>query len=56
MPRRAHTVEPAHGALLDRIGKQPLLDLGLGIGDGSGAALTIGLIRAAAAGAGTLSS
>jgi len=45
------TVEPAHGALLDRIGKKPLLDLGLGIGDGSGAALSLGLLRAAAAGA-----
>jgi nicotinate-nucleotide--dimethylbenzimidazole phosphoribosyltransferase len=45
------TVEPAHGALLDRISKKPLLDLGIGIGDGSGAALTLGILRAAAAGA-----
>lgn len=45
------TVEPAHGALLDRIGMKPLLDLGIGIGDGSGAALSLGLLRAAAAGA-----
>jgi len=45
------TVEPAHGALLDRIGKSPLLDLGIGIGDGSGAALALGVLRAAAAGA-----
>lgn len=45
------TVEPAHGALLDRIGKTPLLDFGLGIGDGSGAALVLGVIRSAAAGA-----
>ncbi|MBL4852954.1 MAG: nicotinate-nucleotide--dimethylbenzimidazole phosphoribosyltransferase [Robiginitomaculum sp.] len=44
------TTEPAHGALLERIGKKPLLDYGLGIGDGSGAALTIGVLRAAAAG------
>ena len=45
------STEPAHGALLDRIGKQPLLEMGLGIGDGSGAALTLGLIRSACAGA-----
>ena len=44
------TTEPAHGALLDRIGKKPLLDLGIGIGDGSGAALAMGMIRSAAAG------
>ncbi len=45
------SVEPAHGALLERIGKPALLDLGLGIGDGSGAAMTIGVARAACAGA-----
>ncbi len=44
------TSEPAHGALLDRINKAPLLDFGLGIGDGSGAALAIGVIKAAVAG------
>ncbi len=44
------TIEPAHGALLERIEKKPLLDYGLGIGDGSGAAMTIGVIKAAAAG------
>lgn len=49
------TTEPAHGALLDRIGKKPLLDLGLGIGDGSGAALAIGVLKAAAAGSSELS-
>ncbi len=48
------TAEPAHGALLDRIGKTPLLNLGLGIGDGSGAAITIGVIKAASEGARTL--
>ncbi len=48
------TTEPAHGALLERIGKKPLLDFGLGIGDGSGAALSIGVLRAAAAGCKTL--
>jgi len=45
------TVEPAHGALLDRIAKTPLLDFGMGIGDGSGATLALGVIRAAVAGA-----
>lgn len=45
------SVEPAHGALLDRIAKKPLLDFGLGIGDGSGAALALGVLRAASAGA-----
>ena len=45
------STEPAHGALLDRIGKKPLLDLGIGIGDGSGAALALSLIKTAAAGA-----
>ncbi|PHR60359.1 MAG: nicotinate-nucleotide--dimethylbenzimidazole phosphoribosyltransferase [Robiginitomaculum sp.] len=49
------TSEPAHGALLDRIGKKPLLDLGLGIGDGSGAALAIGILKSAAAGSRELS-
>ncbi|PHR92180.1 MAG: nicotinate-nucleotide--dimethylbenzimidazole phosphoribosyltransferase [Robiginitomaculum sp.] len=48
------TTEPAHGALLDRIGKKPLLELGIGIGDGSGAALTIGILKAASAGAAEL--
>lgn len=44
------TTEPTHGALLDRIEKKPLLDLGIGIGDGSGATLALSLIRTAAAG------
>ena len=44
------TIEPAHGALLDRIGKQALLDFGIGIGDGSGAALSLGVLRAASGG------
>lgn len=49
------TSEPAHGALLDRIGKTPILDMDIGIGDGSGATLAIGLIKAAASGGNTLS-
>jgi nicotinate-nucleotide--dimethylbenzimidazole phosphoribosyltransferase len=44
------TTEPAHGALLDRIEKKPLLDLGIGIGDGSGATLALSMIKTAAAG------
>ena len=49
--RAAHlTIEPAHGALLDRIGKKPMLELGIGIGDGSGAALALGVLKAAAVG------
>ena len=44
------TKEPAHGALLDRIGKAPLLDFGIGVGDGSGAAMAAGVIMAAVAG------
>lgn len=44
------TTEPAHGALLDRIGKQPLLDLEIGIGDGSGAALVLSMIKTSVVG------
>jgi len=43
------TKEPGHGALLDRIGKSPLLDFGIGVGDGSGATLAAGAIMAAVA-------
>lgn len=39
--------EPAHGALLDRIGKRPLLDLKIGMGDGTGAAFALGGLRLA---------
>ena len=41
--------EAAHGALLERLGMEPLLSLGLRLGEGSGAALAIGIVRAAAA-------
>lgn len=41
------TSEPAHGALLDRIGKRPLLDLNIGVGDGTGAAFALGTLRLA---------
>jgi nicotinate-nucleotide--dimethylbenzimidazole phosphoribosyltransferase len=43
------SAEGAHGRLLDRLGKQPLLSLGLRLGEGSGAAVALGVIRAAVA-------
>jgi nicotinate-nucleotide--dimethylbenzimidazole phosphoribosyltransferase len=43
------SAEPAHRALLKRIGKQPLLDLNMRLGEGSGAALAAGIVKAAAA-------
>jgi nicotinate-nucleotide--dimethylbenzimidazole phosphoribosyltransferase len=42
------SAEPAHGKLLARMGRQPLLDLGMRLGEGSGAALAAGLVKAAA--------
>jgi nicotinate-nucleotide--dimethylbenzimidazole phosphoribosyltransferase len=41
--------EGAHGEVLHRLGKKPLLDLGMRLGEGSGAALAVGLIKAAVA-------
>jgi len=43
------SAEAAHGMLLERLGKVPLLSLGLRLGEGSGAALAIPLVRAALA-------
>ena len=43
------SAEAAHGAVLQRLGKAPLLDLGLRLGEGSGAALAAGLVKAAVA-------
>lgn len=43
------SAEGAHGDVLARIGKRPLLDLGMRLGEGSGAALAVSIIRAAAA-------
>lgn len=43
------SAEAAHRALLLRLGKAPLLDLGLRLGEGSGAALAIGILQAAVA-------
>ncbi|MGE0213776.1 MAG: nicotinate-nucleotide--dimethylbenzimidazole phosphoribosyltransferase [Parvibaculaceae bacterium] len=42
------SAEPAHGALLERIGKTPLLDLGMRLGEASGAALAAAVVKAAA--------
>ena len=44
------SAEPAHGALLDRIGLKPLLDIGIGVGDGTGGTLAMGTLMAAANG------
>jgi nicotinate-nucleotide--dimethylbenzimidazole phosphoribosyltransferase len=41
--------EPGHARLLERLGLQPLLDLGLRLGEASGALLAVPLVRMAAA-------
>ncbi len=41
------SAEPAHIRMLEKIGKEPLLDLGMRLGEGSGAALAVALVRAA---------
>jgi len=41
------SAEPAHAAMLKRIGKVPYLDLGMRLGEGTGAGLAIMLARAA---------
>lgn len=42
------SAEHAHRAVLERIGKRPLLDLGMRLGEGTGAALAASLVRTAA--------
>ena len=42
------SVEPGHAIILERLGRQPVLDLGMRLGEGTGAALAMGLIVAAA--------
>ncbi len=41
------SAEAAHPALLDRLGKAPILSLGMRLGEGSGAAVAIAVLRAA---------
>lgn len=43
------SAEGAHGALLDRLGKEPLLSLNLRLGEGSGGALAINIVKSALA-------
>ena len=43
------SAEAAHRALLSKLGKAPLLELGLRLGEGSGAALAIGVLKGAVA-------
>lgn len=43
------SAEGAHGRLLEKLGKVPLLSLGLRLGEGSGAAVALGVLRAAVA-------
>lgn len=41
------SAEGAHAEVLQRLGKEPVLDLGMRLGEGSGAALAAGIIKAA---------
>ena len=43
------SAEPAHGRLLERLGKTPILDLGMRLGEASGAALAAAIVKAAVA-------
>jgi nicotinate-nucleotide--dimethylbenzimidazole phosphoribosyltransferase len=43
------SAEPAHRRLLERIGKEPVLDLGMRLGEGSGSALAAAMVKAAIA-------
>ena len=43
------SAEGAHGALLEKLGKTPLLSLGLRLGEGSGAALALQVLKGAVA-------
>ncbi len=43
------SAEGAHAAMLDKLGKEPLLSLGLRLGEGSGGALAINILKSAIA-------
>ena len=43
------SAEPAHQLLLQKIGKEPLLNLGMRLGEASGAAMAAGIVKAALA-------
>lgn len=43
------SAEAAHRALLEKLGKTPLLDLGMRLGEGSGACLAVNILRSALA-------
>ena len=43
------SAEHAHGPLLERIGKAPILSLGMRLGEGTGAALAIQVLKGALA-------
>ena len=43
------SAEGAHGAVLERLGKIPLLDFGMRLGEGTGAALAAGIVKTAVA-------
>jgi len=44
------SAEPAHDALLSRLGLSPVVDLEINIGDGTGGALALAILKAASAG------
>lgn len=44
------SAEPGHRRLVERLGKQPLLDLGMRLGEGSGAMAAVPLVRMACVG------
>ena len=43
------SAEAAHGAVLDRLGKEPVLRLNMRLGEASGAAVAINVLKAAVA-------
>ena len=44
------SAEPAHDALLSRLGVTPVVDLDINIGDGTGGAMALAILKAATAG------